>query len=37
MAMLDMIGPVIGLGGHSAGTMLYGLKRGRDGQRQGKT
>ncbi len=37
MAMLDMIGAVIGLGGHSAGTMLHGLKRGRDGQRQGKT
>lgn len=37
MAMLGMIGPVIGLGGHGAGTMLDGLNGGSDGQRQGKT
>lgn len=37
MAMFGMIGAVIRLGGHGAGTMLHGLKGWRDGQRQGKT
>ena len=37
VAMLGMIGAVIGLGGHGAGTVLDGLYGGGDRQRQGKT
>lgn len=37
VAMLGMIGAVIGFGGHGAGTMFDGLNGRGDGQRQGKT
>jgi hypothetical protein len=37
VAMLGMIGAVIGFGGHGAGAMFDGLNGGSDGQRQGKT
>lgn len=37
VAMFGMISPVVGLGGHGAGTMFDGFDGRGDGQRQGKT